>query len=64
MDPILYAAKDCTKLASTCGGYADKTGEKGTETLEISAVAGETWYVVVDGPTSAGGSFSLEVVGP
>ena len=64
MDPIVYAAKDCTKLVSTCGGYADKTGEKGTETLEVNAVAGENWYVVVDGPTSVGGSFSIEVTGP
>ena len=38
MDPIVYAAKDCTKLVSTCGSYADKTGEKGTETLELCTV--------------------------
>ncbi len=64
MDPIVYAAKDCTKLASTCAGYADKTGENGAETLAIAAKAGEVWYVVVDAPTSVGGAFELGVVGP
>jgi hypothetical protein len=64
MDPIVYVAKDCTDLLGTCGGYADQTGEKGTEALEFSAVAGETWHVVVDAPTSVSGSFALDVAGP
>ena len=63
MDPIVYAAKDCTQLATTCGGYADKTGEKGTETLAVAVKAGEAWFVVVDAPSDVNGSFSIEVGG-
>ncbi|MBI5611110.1 MAG: hypothetical protein HY902_19715 [Deltaproteobacteria bacterium] len=64
MDPIVYAAKDCTNLATTCAGYADKTGLSGTETLAISAQAGEEWFAVVDAPTSVNGTFSIEITGP
>ena len=41
-----------------------RKGPRDAGPLELSAVAGDTWYAVVDGPTSVGGSFSPEVVGP
>lgn len=63
-DPIVYATQDCTKLATSCGSFADKTGTNGSETLVLNATAGQTWYVVVDNAGIVTGGFSFNVTGP
>lgn len=64
MDPIVYATKDCTKLATSCAALVDKSGAGGTETLTFAAQAGEVWHVIVDAQTSVNGTFSIELTGP
>ena len=61
MDPAIYIASDCTKLAATCKALADKTGVNGLETAVFSAQAGETLYIVVDNETTTTGSYKLTV---
>ncbi len=64
MDPILVVATDCAQLATSCVAAVDATGENGTETVTFSAIAGTTYYVIVDSFGPLGGQLHLTIDEP
>ena len=59
-DAVVYVRHVCADQQGNLG-CRDATGPGGTETLAVPVVAGETYYVIVDGYNASAGAFTVHI---
>lgn len=71
MDPAIYVGNSCPPevsqqtiiLDSSCLASADATGQLGVETLSLPLLAGQDYFLYIDGFLAARGPYQVQVTG-
>ena len=60
-DLSLYIVRDCSTLASSCERVSDLGGQGVQEAISFTALASETYFIIVDGFAGSSSAYDIQV---